>query len=99
MCVMYRRFINQAECIVEKHKNHEAAGYLHKVIQDAKDKLQGHRKKVENKQNAKKAEVHPQVMRLVAGARDFQEVNNSLDNAPLFSNMSPPLAPRRLPTN
>jgi hypothetical protein len=49
MCVMYRRFINQAESIVEKHGNHEATGYLQKVIQDAKEKYDGHRKRVESK--------------------------------------------------
>lgn len=47
MCVMYRKFINQAEIIVEKHKNHESASYLHKVIQDAKNKFDSHRQKVE----------------------------------------------------
>jgi hypothetical protein len=35
MCVMYRKFINQAESILEKHKNHESAEYLQHLVQDA----------------------------------------------------------------
>lgn len=39
MCVMYRKFINQTESILEMHKNHESAEYLQKIVQDAKEKF------------------------------------------------------------
>jgi hypothetical protein len=39
MCVMYRKFINQTESILEMHKNHEWAEYLQKIVQDAKEKF------------------------------------------------------------
>jgi hypothetical protein len=39
ICVMYLKFVNQTESILEKHKNHESAEYLQNLVQDAKKKF------------------------------------------------------------
>jgi hypothetical protein len=39
ICVMYLKFVNQTESILEKHKNHESAEYLQNLVQDAKKSL------------------------------------------------------------
>ena len=75
MCVMYTKFIHQAERILSIHGNHESTGYFKKVVQDAHNKFKHHREKATQKQ--KMQEVHPLVQRLVAGARDFKEVGNA----------------------
>ena len=44
-------------------------------------------------------EVHPQVMRLVAGARDFKDVYSSYENTLMTPNISPSIPARRIYTN
>lgn len=60
MCVMYRRFLSQAERILGVHGNHESTGYFKGVVTDAQEKYKEHRDKAEAKER-KSTEVHPQV--------------------------------------